>query len=242
MNLVVDIGNTTAKAWVFKCREIVSRATYPVEDPAALLAFLRETGADHAILAASGAVDEEIKAFLEKVPGIFLEAGPATALPFRNLYRSPETLGYDRVANVAGALELYPGEDVLVIDTGTAVTYDYLTAAGVYLGGNISPGLAMRFRALATFTARLPRVEAEGETPLLGTTTEEAIRSGVVQGLTDEIDAAIDRFRTRTPSLRVVLTGGDAFFFEKKLKNSIFVHPELGAYGLNRILKMHVEK
>ncbi len=241
MNLVVDIGNTTAKAYLFDGDLLAGRTLTKDPHEEAFLIFLRTPGVRHALLAASGEVPGGIIRELEGVEGTFLKLGPETPLPFHNLYRTPHTLGYDRIAAVAGAYHLYPGEDVLVVDAGTAVTYDLLTAQGTYQGGAISPGLTMRFRALHTFTARLPFVQDEGPAPWPATTTDEAIRSGVVRGLTDEIDAAITRTKEKYPALRTLLTGGDAVFFEKRLKNSIFVIPELGAYGLNRILRYNVQ-
>jgi type III pantothenate kinase len=142
-----------------------------------------------------------------------------------------------------GAYTIYPGKTVLVIDVGTAVTYDIVTSHGEYLGGNISPGLEIRFRALHKYTNRLPLLERpEGSPPLIGESTREAIQAGIVNGIVFEMDGFIKAIGQNYPELRVVLTGGDAKYFEGKLKSSIFVDPDLNLIGLNRILEHNAIK
>ncbi len=243
MNLVLDIGNTRSKVFLFAGEEIRERSVHR-ELSSSLLKDLLEGHPQvrNAILTATGPIPGGVLPVLEEIPGLFLHLGPATPLPVRNLYRSKETLGYDRIAAVVEAHARFPQNDVLVIDAGTALTFDLITATGDFLGGNISPGLQMRFRALAGQTRSLPLVTPEGEYPEVGTTTEEAIRAGVVQGMLTEIDGTIDRFAGKRQDMKTILTGGDAFFFDKKLKNSIFVLPDLTAYGLNRILEFNAQE
>jgi len=164
-----------------------------------------------------------------------------TPLPIKNNYQTPETLGKDRLAAVTGAYQLYPGQNVLVIDAGTAVTYDFINHKGEYAGGSISPGLTMRFRALHTFTTRLPLLQAEEISYLTGCNTRESILSGVMNGLRIEIDGIIDQYSILWPSFQVILTGGDAKYFEKILKNSIFASPNLVITGLKLILDYNLE-
>ena len=150
-------------------------------------------------------------------------------------------MGKDRIAAMVGAFDLYPDTNVLVIDAGTAITYDLLNDKGRYLGGNISPGLEMRYKALHRFTDKLPLVNQGNMEQLYGQTTEEAIRAGVQHGIVFEADKAIDTFKEFYNNLKVIITGGDAKFFDKKLKNSFFVHFNLTALGLNRILEHNGE-
>ncbi|MBT6766833.1 MAG: type III pantothenate kinase, partial [Prolixibacteraceae bacterium] len=156
-------------------------------------------------------------------------------------YDSKETLGKDRIAAAVGAFDLYPDSNVLIIDAGTAITYDIINEKNQYLGGNISPGLEMRFKALHHFTGKLPLVKQNKFDKLYGNTTENAILAGVQNGLVFEVDKAIDTFKEFYNNLKVIITGGNAEFFDKKLKNSFFVHFNLIAMGLNRILEYNGE-
>lgn len=171
-----------------------------------------------------------------------LEFTSTTPIPIQNGYQTPETLGLDRLAAAVGANYLFPKKDLLVIDAGTAITFDLVKGNGTFAGGNISPGLRSRFRALHEFTRQLPLLDASEEPPEIGQTTHDAIRAGVIGGLTFEIDGTIDYLRQRHPGLEVVLTGGDARYFERRLKNPIFVKSEITLIGLNRILEYNVEK
>jgi len=167
-----------------------------------------------------------------------IELDHHTPIPLINRYRTPDTLGYDRIAAAVGAYTIYPEKNVLVIDAGTAITYDLVTGGGEYMGGNISPGMAIRFKSLNKYTNRLPLLEPSiEEPPLLGSSTKEAIQSGVINGILFELDGFIGDVSRLHPELKVVLTGGDAKYFEGKLKSSIFVDLNLNLIGLNRILE-----
>jgi type III pantothenate kinase len=161
-------------------------------------------------------------------------------IPIVNLYATPASLGVDRLAGVCGARQIFPLQHCLVIDAGTCITYDLLDKEGNYHGGSISPGLVMRFKALHTFTAKLPLIVPKTNVPLIGDTTENAILSGVVNGLIAELDGIIDQYNKKFEGLRVILCGGDARFFENQLKASIFASPELVLIGLNSILNHNV--
>ncbi|MGL4492132.1 MAG: type III pantothenate kinase, partial [Tannerellaceae bacterium] len=158
------------------------------------------------------------------------------------LYKTPNTLGRDRLAAVVGAHSIKPGHNLLVIDAGTAITYEFLNAEGCYMGGNISPGMKTRFKALNYYTQKLPLLNEDGDTPDLGDSTETAIRSGVVNGVVFEIDGYINSLRSKYSDLFVFLTGGHSFYFERRLKNSIFADINLVLIGLNTILDYNVEK
>jgi type III pantothenate kinase len=163
-------------------------------------------------------------------------------LPIEVHYQTPETLGNDRIAAATGANFLRPDRDVLIIDAGTAITYEIVEASGVYIGGNISPGMTTRFRALHRFTEKLPLVREPEQISWLGTTTETAIQAGVVNGIIYEMDGYIHDVRKKYPDVFVFLTGGHSFYFERRLKNSIFAAINLVLVGLNRILEYNVEK
>lgn len=170
-----------------------------------------------------------------------LELTDKTRLPIVNDYETKETLGKDRLAAAVGANYLYPDTNVLVIDAGTAITYDLINKNAHYLGGNISLGIATRFKALHHFTNRLPLLEVKPQFPLYGRNTADAILAGVLNGIIFEVDGTIDAFRQQYPALKVLFTGGDAKFFDNKVKNVIFVHTNIVMTGLYRILTYNAE-
>jgi type III pantothenate kinase len=161
-------------------------------------------------------------------------------VPLVKDYDTPETLGADRVAAAVGATVLFPDEELVVIDMGTCITYDYVDRREHFQGGLISPGMRMRFQAMHTFTLRLPLIEAIEVPSLIGKSTRHAMQSGVMNGLIAEINGIVDAYRSQSPNCRVVLCGGDVPFFESLLKPPIFVVSELVLIGLNRILQYNV--
>lgn len=158
-------------------------------------------------------------------------------LPLVIGYETPETLGFDRVADCVGARLFFPEKDVLVIDSGTAITYNYLSEDGVFLGGNISPGQDIRFRALNIYTKNLPYVEVRGEVKAYGKNTCDAISAGVMKGILWEVKGCIDEFWGEHPTGRVAITGGYSQYLEGKLPDGVFFENYLGLYGLNEILE-----
>lgn len=242
MNLVIDIGNTRVKYSVCNQREVVKTVSVDTFSPESIGTLKQEyKGLENAILSSVKDYSDELKIALTQQFNTFIELDATTSLPVENCYESKETLGKDRIAAIVGAFHLYPKTNVLVIDAGTAITYDLLTAEGKYLGGNISPGLEMRFKALNQFTGKLPKVEKGVVKELIGKTTEQAIRAGVQHGIVFEVDHAITSFKENYNNLKVIMTGGDAEFFDKRLKNSFFVHFNLTSIGLNRILQHNGE-
>ena len=197
---------------------------------------------NQAILSSVKPVDEELIRFLSQNFQLFIELDHHTPLPIENLYETPETLGKDRIAAAVGANELFPGQNILIIDAGTAITYDVVSEKNEFLGGNISPGLQMRFKALNQFTGKLPLINYSDEFQLIGSNTEEAIRAGVQNGILYEIERTIETFNRNYENLQIVMTGGDSIFFDKKLNYSIFVHFNLTLIGLNRILEHNAKK
>ncbi len=242
MNLVIDIGNSRIKLSVFNRGDVLF--TIPLDEitPENIQMLKNEhPSLNQAILSTVKDISPELKNYLASGFETFIELDAETPLPIENLYHTKETLGKDRIAAVVGAFDLYPNTNVLVIDAGTAITFDIINEKGQYLGGNISPGLEMRFKALNQFTGRLPLVQKNDFNDLFGKTTEEAIRAGVQHGIVFETDKAIETFKEFYNNLKVIITGGDANFFDKKLKNSFFVHFNLTALGLNRILEHNGE-
>lgn len=195
-----------------------------------------------AILSSTRKVDEQLVQFLRENFEQFIELDHTTRLPIANLYETPETLGKDRLAAAIGANELFPDQNILVIDAGTAITYDLVSANNQYLGGNISPGLQMRFKALNEFTGKLPLVESSNYYSEIGKNTTEAIRAGVQNGILFEIERTIELFANNYPDLRVILTGGDSVFIDQLLNEDVLVHLNLTLIGLNRILEFNSGK
>jgi type III pantothenate kinase len=236
MKLIVDIGNTFAKAAVFSGEEMVDFAIGPNSDMQPMERLFEKYSPECGIVSAVALVTDEMKRRIAAlgIPMMWLDG--RTPLPISNCYSTPETLGADRIAAVVGAYSLFPGRNVLVIDAGTCVTYEFLDDGGHYRGGNISPGLQMRLKALNAFTGRLPLVEADGETPEWGDSTQTAIRAGVVKGMEHEIAGYINDARGKYQNLLVFLTGGDNFSFDEKIKSIIFADRFLVLKGLNRIL------
>ena len=243
MNLVIDIGNSLDKVAIFLEKELVASFFYEKLTVNELSALKTEyPDIERAILSSVASVEPSVYTWLKKTFSYFLEFNSRTPIPISNKYRTPETLGLDRLAAAIGARVLFPDKDLLVIDAGTAITFDLIEAKGTFAGGNISPGLRSRVRALHEFTANLPLTEEQDKIPLIGQTTEEAIKAGVVHGMVLEIDGMIDLLKKKRPEIQPVLTGGDARFFETRLKNRIFVKFEITLIGLNRILEYNVEK
>ena len=236
MNLIIDIGNTMAKVALFDGSEMLEVLTESNRSLACLQRLCTAYPVEQGIVATVIDLDETVEAQLAALPFPLLRLHQETPLPIANLYETPETLGYDRIAAVVGANEQYPHRDILVIDAGTCITYEFIDSAGRYHGGNISPGMQMRFKALHQFTGRLPLVDAGGRQLPMGRDTETAIRAGVLKGMEYEISGYIQSMKHKYPELLVFLTGGDDFSFDSSVKNVIFADRFLVLKGLNRIL------
>jgi len=242
MNLVIDIGNTNTKFSLFNPSGMMLTVTDNNFGPGNLEMLLNEfPGLNRAIISSTREYSPELEEALRSGFKIFIELNEHTPVPLKNGYKTPETLGKDRLAAAVGANFLYPGTNLLVVDAGTALTFDLVTEDAEYLGGNISPGLEMRFKALNNFTGKLPLVHSHEKFPFWGDSTETAIRAGVQNGILFEADAYIDHFKKFYKKIEIIFTGGDAKFFETKLKNSFFVHSNLISSGLNRILEYNAE-
>ena len=238
MNLIIDAGNTSVKLGAFNQGRLIDQLQLPNKD---LLKGVEELiekfpGIKHGIVASvSFMKEDQIAKIASKIDLHIVDQ--KLKLPFNNLYASPETLGADRVGLIAAAVLHYADQNTLVIDAGTCITYDLITAENSYLGGAISPGLHMRYQSLSHFTERLPELQPSDFPDLIGDSTDNSIHSGVINGLCLEIDGVIEQYESRYEHLTVILTGGDAQFLSKRLKKAIFAHSNFLLEGLNFLLE-----
>ena len=240
MNLIIDIGNTRVKAALFNGETLFESKVY--DNVNAILsdkAFISK--AKRAIIGTVVKEQEDFYSALNAIiPTIIFNS--ETKIPLTNLYQSASTLGSDRLAASVGAYFLYPNANVLVIDSGTCIKYNFTNSKNEYLGGGISPGIRMKFKALQTFTSKLPLVEANfSYNELVGNNTQNSILSGVLNGSVAEIDGIISQYKLQFTDIICVLTGGDSEYLAKRLKNSIFDHQNLVIKGLNDILNYNSE-
>ncbi len=242
MNLAIDIGNTLVKLAVFDKGHLTGLQVLEELTLPALEEFTAaHAGITAAILATVKDYPPTVERYLQK-HFRFLVYNTAVAVPLETSYATPSTLGADRLAAAVAAHALMPSTDILVVNAGTAITYDLITAAGEHLGGAISPGLMMRYKALHTFTGRLPLLDEIGDTPLTGRSTAGSILSGVLNGTLAEVDGMIGRYRLSYPGIKTIMSGGDNNYFDKRLKNKTFAIPNLVLTGLNIILDYNLEK
>lgn len=240
MNLVIDVGNSRIKVGIYKEKVLLEKRVWESWQLEDLERLATNHFIQNVILCNVGqVVPAPVLEFLQS-RFFYLELTTETPLPIQIAYKTPQTLGKDRIAAVVGALDMFPNENCLAIDAGTCITYEILTAAGVYLGGNIAPGLTMRLEAMHHFTAKLPLVEADETESWIGYSTKSAMQNGAQLGLALEVEGFIAHCRRELGKLNVIITGGDADFLKKKLKSQIFVNPNLVLQGLNKILNYNV--
>jgi len=239
--LIIDFGNTLTKAAIFQgnqLTELMTSATISIDQ---IEALKNKYNPRHAIISSVIYIPDEIVDYLKK-NFVFIQLDHNTPIPIINLYKTPETLGKDRLAMVVAANHLFPAKNCLVIGAGTCITYDFINHLSNYYGGAISPGLSLRFKALHNFTSKLPLVSFKENIEITGTTTEESILSGVCKGASAEIEGIINEYRALYDDLQVILTGGDMKYFSKTLKIRIFAAANLVLTGLNVILDFNVNK
>lgn len=236
MNLVIDIGNTKVKVAVFELDTII---TAVVCEEINLVKELKRISNQYAIkrsiVSSVKDINEEYLEELQKLPFLII-LNTDTPLPFKNLYATPSTLGNDRIALAAAAVCIHTFKNTLVIDAGTCITYDFINAKNEYLGGAISPGIAMRYKSLHQYTGKLPLLSKNEEFNIIGTSTKSSIHSGIINGISCEIKGVIAQYKQDFGDLTIVLTGGDTKFLSKQLKNSIFANQNFILRGLNKIL------
>ena len=237
MNLVVDIGNSRIKLGVVDGGRIEDTFCAEELEQGLLDEIFSLYSIDKAIAVCSRGRYPSAERLIGPMVKRFVMFDRSVPVPLTNLYSTPETLGADRLAAAVGARTIYPNSDVLVVDFGTAITFDVLTAEGEYLGGNISPGATTRFRALHDYTAALPLLSLPESVSTLGDSTAAAVGSGVAQGIIYEVEGYIRDMYDRYDDMKIIFTGGDANYFAKRLKSAIFATCDLIIYGLNTILE-----
>ncbi|MDR1723594.1 MAG: type III pantothenate kinase [Tannerella sp.] len=242
MNLIVEQGNTKLKVAVFDGNAIERLFIEENGDLQRIKTIIGQYRPEKGIISSVIGHDELIISLLSERLSSFILLDEHVSTPIIIDYATRDTLGNDRVAAAVGANYLQPGKNLLVIDAGTAITYEVVEASGTYKGGNISPGMTTRFKALNRFTKQLPLVKESDSVPVIGTSTESAILAGVVNGIVYEMDGYIDMMKERYDDVFVFLTGGHSFYFEKRLKSRTFADANLVLIGLNRILEYNAEK
>lgn len=240
MELIIDIGNTNQKAAVFDGGILIRMVQYPLLTPRDIEMILDEFPAIASAIMSSVLPDDvPLIAFLTSHVRLVC-FDEHTPVPVVNCYQTPATLGKDRLAAAVAGHARFPDSDVLVINAGTCLTFDFIDAKGRYHGGAISPGMRMRFRSLHTFTGKLPLIDMDEPVELTGTDTPSSIRSGVVNGMVTEIEGIASRYMERYPGVKTVLSGGDLNHFDKRLKISTFAIPNIVIHGLQKILAFNV--
>jgi len=239
MNLIIDQGNTLFKVALFNDNELISKCRFAYSDVNLFYEWLEEKKLKKINIIVSSVVNQVIElSNLSINRVIYLDEN--TVLPIVNGYNTPKTLGDDRIANAVAANSLNPNQNSLTIDFGTCIKYDLINSKGIYLGGNISLGLTMRYKALNHFTDQLPLLNSIEFENTHGVDTESSIRCGVQLAIEHEINGFIDRYTQEFAPLTIFMTGGDLKYFDKSFKNHIFANSNLTLIGLNEILRHNV--
>ena len=238
MNICIDFGNTSAKIGVFDGNEL--QDVYHNVSDRGIIKLLEMHKPGNVLI---GSVRKGIGKIVERSTKISntIQLSHSLPLPIKNAYRTPHTLGVDRIASAVAANFLYPASNSLVVDIGTCITYDFIDTSGAYQGGGISPGVEMRLKSMHKFTCKLTIVAPISYEPeLIGKTTKDCMLSGAIQGTLAEIQGMISRYQQFYDNLTIIFCGGGAIFFESKIKGHIFAIPNLVLIGLNQILRYNL--
>jgi type III pantothenate kinase len=241
LDLIIDRGNTRIKWCVYDGNQAIEAGAkgYLTDDE--IQNLLIHFKVDRAIVSTVAGLHFSLNRLFKLDSIIWLSA--QTPLPYKNNYETPETLGKDRLAAVAGAQALWPDKNLMVIDTGTCITIDFLDNNGNYLGGNICPGPELRYYAMNEHTDALPLVERNTDGfNLIGQNTTEALQNGGISACVVELEGWIDRSREQFEDLHVVISGGDAQQFAENMKKRIFVREDLVMLGLKEILNFNANQ
>ena len=240
-NFLIDLGNTNCKV-AFEEEGVlqeIHRSTQDEDIPTFIFSHLGQKDVNVIVFSNVRDDNPELNRALEQRCSHFILLDYTTRLPIDLNYQFPaKGLGADRIAGALAVATMFPGKDCIKFDFGTALTVDFINSEGTLTGGNISLGLTSRFRALNTFTKRLPLIRPEENFPLVGVNTSTAMTAGVVLGLIFEVEGYIKKY----PESTIVFTGGDAFYFAEKMKNAIFVAPNLVLLGLAQIADYYAKK
>jgi type III pantothenate kinase len=238
MNLIIDAGNSLIKISVFREKAEIYHAQFLKSEFLMRVKQIFDAypAIKNAIISSVGTLEKKDMDIVSLFCNVH-QLTNKTKTPFRNSYATPETLGVDRIALATAAFYYNPKGNTLVIDAGTCITYDLVNDYGEYIGGAISPGIQMRYKALHQLTAKLPLLEKEEIIDFIGNSTKTSMHSGVVNGVTVELNGIIEQYNHRFNNLTVILTGGDALFLSKRTKNTIFANPKFLLEGLNCLLE-----
>ncbi len=240
MFLCIDNGNSRIKCVIYDMQgQRHAAQSFDETSISDLYLWLIDKHITYAIISTTGHM--LIDKTRLNIPRMFIELNHETPLPIQIIYTTPATLGRDRIAAACGALALYPNKNCLIVDAGTCITMDLLLATGIYLGGNIAPGLYMRLRSMHEKTARLPLAEPGWPELTFGDSTLHALQNGACLGMVMEIEGILNRARKAYGEVSVVITGGDADFLADRIESRIFVEPELVTLGLFQILAFNVK-
>ena len=240
MNLVVDIGNSSLKVAIFDKKLMTSKFIYTNQSLNIFSDLFKNNVIDNCLISNVSTIDKNILDFL-KINSNLFSINESINLPFINLYKTKNTLGHDRIALVSAAAIDFPDQNILIIDAGTCITYDFKNRKNEYLGGSISPGLMIRFKALNSETVNLPLLKTYLNNKLIGNDTNSSIISGVVNGLISEIDGIINQYQERFKNIKIILTGGDSDFLLNKIKNTIFADQNFLLKGLNYLIENNIK-
>ena len=241
MNLIVDIGNTCLKIALFEKNNLIEKSYLLDNYLDNIKNILSKNPVENSIVSNVGEINDELISVLNDNTDLVLFKN-ILKLPFKNTYSSKETLGQDRIALVSSASYQFPDENVLIIDAGTCITYDFKNHNNEYIGGGISPGIKMRFKSLNLFTSKLPLIDVFDDFDLIGNNTKKSLASGVVNGTIMEINGIIQQYHDKFENIRIILTGGDSKFLLKRIKNTIFADQNFLIKGLNYLLEANIEK
>lgn len=242
MNFIIDIGNTQLKAALFEGVDLIEHFNVSYNDLGKIIRILTEYPLDRIALSHVRAIPDELKHALKGKENMVYSWDESFRIPLVIDYKTPETLGHDRICNAVAAHSFYPLKNALIIDLGTCNKYDFVNEKGVYLGGAISPGFEMRYLAMHHFTNQLPLLDASACDNFQGDSTKNSMHSGAYYGIIGEINYYIEQYKSRFNDIEVILTGGFSTYFDKEVKNHIFADPYLTLKGLNIILNFQEEK
>lgn len=241
MNLILDFGNSYQKAAVVADGKIVDLLSESCIDVKMIQATGKQYKIKNAILSSVVHHNKNIDVYLSDNYN-FICLSPETPIPLRIIYKMSQTLGSDRLACAVAAHHFFKENDVLILQLGTCITADFVTKDGVYKGGSISPGLDMRFASLHHFSAKLPLIEYKEIDYITGSSTQESILSGVINGVVAECNYLIEQYKEKYPLLKIILTGGNLKKIENTIKSEIIAFPNLVISGLDLILNYNVKK
>ena len=234
MNIVIDLGNTRVKYAIY-LDSVLQKLEYSLENLICDLEQNKEKTIN-ILLSGSGNIDNIDTVQLKKYSSTLIKSSDIENFPLSFGYSNRRECGFDRIADCVGALTLKPRKPLLVIDAGTCITYNYIDATSCFLGGNISPGVDIRFKSLNDYTHKLSLVKAQTPFGGIANNTHDSILNGVLQGILFEIQAYLSHFRSENPDGEIIITGGSSKFFIDKLSDDIIFIEDLGFRGLNQLL------